>query len=212
MDSSRSIVRVSSVVSGFISSLAVGAILLAGVFLGSCGRVEAKLDEFGTVPDFTLTDQTGAPFSSASALKGVDWIADFIYTTCPGPCPRMSSQMHQVQTGLSDIDPASASKIRLVSFTVDPAHDTPPVLADYARHFGAKPGVWFFLTGPQDTLQHLSRDAFLLGDVNASLEHSTRFVLVDRKSRVRGYYLTEEPDAIKRLIADTKALQRRERD
>ncbi len=208
MDFSRSIVRVSSAV----SCLAAGAILLAGAFLASCGRVQAKLDEYGTVPDFTLTDQNGAPFSSASALKGVDWIADFIYTTCPGPCPRMSSQMHQVQTGLADVDGASAGKIRLVSFTVDPAHDTPPVLADYARHFGAKPGIWYFLTGPADALQHLSRDVFLLGDVNASLEHSTRFVLVDRKSRIRGYYLTEEPDAIARLIADTKALQRRERD
>jgi protein SCO1/2 len=208
MDSSRSIVRASSVVSCF----AVGVVLLAWFFLASCVRVEAKLDEYGTVPDFTLTDQTGAPFSSATALHGVDWIADFIYTSCPGPCPRMSSQMHQVQKGLADVEGASSGKIRLVSFTVDPAHDTPPVLAEYARHFGAKPGIWFFLTGPEDTLQHLSRDAFLLGDVNASLEHSTRFVLVDRKSRIRGYYLTEEPDAISRLIADTKALQRRERD
>jgi protein SCO1/2 len=212
MDSSRSIVRVSNAASGVAPSLAAGVVLLAWVFLASCVRMEAKLDEYGTVPDFTLTDQTGAPFSSATALKGVDWIADFIYTTCPGPCPRMSSQMHQVQKALVDVDGASAGRIRLVSLTVDPVHDTPPVLAEYARHFGAKPGIWFFLTGPQDTLQHLSRDAFLLGDMNASLEHSTRFVLVDRKSRIRGYYLTEEPDAISRLIADTKGLQRRERD
>jgi len=198
MDCSRSIVR--------ISSFALGAISLAGI-LASCGRVEAKLEEYGSVPDFTLIDQNGAPFSSATALRGVDWIADFIYTTCPGPCPRMSSQMHQVQTALSDVD-----GIRLVSFTVDPAHDTPAVLAAYAQRFSAKPGLWFFLTGPADALEHLSRDAFMLGDVNGNLEHSTRFVLVDRESRIRGYYLTSEPDAITRLIADTKALKRRERD
>jgi protein SCO1/2 len=190
MDCLRSIVRV--------SSLAVAASLLI-----ACGRVQAKLGNYGSVPDFSLTDQNGAPFSSATALAGVNWIADFIYTTCPGPCPRMSSQMHQVQTALADVD-----GVRLVSFTVDPAHDTPPVLADYARRYSAKPGIWFFLTGPQETLQHLSRDAFMLGDVNASLEHSTRFVLVDRQSRIRGYYLTSEPDAITRLIADTKALDR----
>ncbi len=161
----------------------------------------------GAVPDFILTDQTGAEFSSATQLHNVDWIADFIYTTCPGPCPRMSSQMHEVERQLADVD-----GVKLVSFTVDPAHDTPPVLAEYAQRFGAKPGVWFFLTGAEQTLQHLSRDVFKLGDVSGNLEHSTRFVLIDRKSQIRGYYLTSEADAITRLVADTKALQRRERD
>ncbi len=185
-------------------SLLPGALLLAG-----CGDnfPRPKLDHLGSVPDFTLTDQTGAEFSSATQLHNVDWIADFIYTTCPGPCPRMSSQMHEVERQLADVD-----GVKLVSFTVDPAHDTPPVLAEYAQRFGAKPGVWFFLTGAEQTLQHLSRDAFKLGDVSGNLEHSTRFVLIDRKSQIRGYYLTSEPDAITRLVADTKALQRRERD
>jgi protein SCO1/2 len=109
--------------------------------------------------------------------------------------------MHQVQTALSGLD-----GFRLVSFTVDPEHDTPPVLNDYSKIFHAEPGIWFFLTGAQPTLQHLSRDVFMLGDVNGSLEHSTRFVLMDRNSKVRGFYLTEEPDAIPRLIADTKRL------
>ena len=184
--------------------------------LAGCSHASAKLDSYGTVPDFTLTDQNGAAFSSAAELKGVDWIADFIYTTCPGPCPRMSSQMHEVQTALSgsdqNADGIPTDKLRLVSFTVDPAHDSPPVLADYAKRFGAKPGIWFFLTGPEDALHHLSRDVFMLGDINGSLEHSTRFVLVDRRSRIRGFYLTSEPDAIARLIADTKSLARRERD
>jgi protein SCO1/2 len=176
------------------------------------GYTPGKLEILGTVPDFTLTDQTGAVFSSATQLRGVDWIADFIYTTCPGPCPRMSSQMHEVQTALLGVDGVPADKLRLVSFTVDPAHDTPPVLADYAKRFSAQPGVWFFLTGPEEALHHLNRDAFMLGDVNGSLEHSTRFVLVDRKSRIRGFYLTSEPDAIARLIVDTMGLARREHD
>jgi protein SCO1 len=198
MDCWRSIVLIFSVVSA------------AGLI--GCSHASAKLGDFGTVPDFTLTDQTGAVFSSATQLHGVDWIADFIYTTCPGPCPRMSSQMHEVQTALLGTDGVPAGKFRLVSFTVDPAHDTPPVLADYAKRFSAKPATWFFLTGPEDALHHLSRDAFMLGDVNGSLEHSTRFVLVDRRSRIRGFYLTSDPDAITRLIDDTKSLARRERD
>jgi protein SCO1 len=183
-------------------SFALGAFALCG-----CSHVSAKVESLGAIPDFTLTDQTGAEFSSAKQLHDVDWIADFIYTTCPGPCPRMSSQMHEVEKQLANVE-----GVRLVSFTVDPTHDTPPVLDEYAKRFGAKPGVWFFLTGPEATLQHLSRDAFKLGDVSGNLEHSTRFVLVDRKSQIRGYYLTSEPDAITRLVADTKALQRRERD
>jgi protein SCO1/2 len=214
MDCWRSIVPTFSVASVAPSALALGTFACCALALSGCGLGygPGKLEILGTVPDFTLTDQAGAAFSSATQLHGVDWIADFIYTTCPGPCPRMSSQMHEVQTALLGDDGIPAGKIRLVSFTVDPAHDTPPVLADYAKRFGAQPGIWFFLTGPEDALHHLSRDAFMLGDVNGSLEHSTRFVLVDRRSRIRGFYLTSDPDAITRLIADTKSLARRERD
>lgn len=163
----------------------------------------AGLPSYSTVPEFTLTDQTGAKFDSASGLRGKVWVANFVYTTCPGPCPRMSSQMHAVQTALAGMD-----GFRLVSFTVDPANDTPPVLAAYATRFSAKPGTWYFLTGAESDLHHLSRNVFMLGDINGSLEHSTRFVLVDRASRIRGFYLTSEPDAITRLIADAKTLLR----
>jgi protein SCO1/2 len=166
--------------------------------LAGCSA-RAGLPSYAVVPDFTLTDQTGAPFQGAAALKGHVWVADFIFTNCTGPCPRMSSQMHQVQTALPD-------KVRLVSFTVDPARDTPEVLAAYAKHFEAQQGRWFFLTGPQEKLHHLGRDVFMLGNVNGDLEHSTRFVLIDEESRVRGFYLTSEEDAIPRLIADAKDL------
>jgi protein SCO1/2 len=108
--------------------------------------------------------------------------------------------MHQVQTALAD------QGARMVSITVDPEHDTPETMTEYARHFEAQPGVWFFLTGPREALNHLDRDVFKLGQVDGSLDHSTRFILVDRKSQVRGYYLTSEPDAITRLIADAKSL------
>jgi len=175
--------------------LATSSVLLVG-----CAEKPA-LPSYGVVPGFTLTDQNGAAFSSVMALQNRVWVADFIFTNCPGPCPRMSSQMHQVQTALS----ANAGA-RFVSFTVDPARDTPPVLAAYAGHFEAAPGKWFFLTGPLPALENLSRNVFKLSDVDGSLEHSTRFVLVDRSSQIRGYYLSSEPDAIPHLIADAKRL------
>jgi protein SCO1/2 len=181
--------------------LASSALILSGC------AAHAGLPQYASIPDFTLTDQTGAAFSSASQLKGHIWIADFIFTNCTGPCPRMSSQMHHVQTGLAGVD-----GVRLVSFTVDPDRDTPPVLAAYASRFEAKPGTWFFLTGPRDSLHQLSRNAFMLGDVDGNLQHSTRIVLVDRSSKIRGFYLTSEDDAIPRLIADAKSLTKEKTD
>src|SRR5262249_46805856 len=111
--------------------------------------------------------------------------------------------MHEVQNVVGKIP-----DVKLVSFTVDPAKDTPPVLLEYAKLHGATSGLWYFLTGPQPTLQMLDKDAFKLGDVNGSLQHSTRFALVDRQSRIRGYYDTSESDAITRLVADVEALAR----
>jgi protein SCO1 len=177
------------------------ASLLALALMG-CAAPHADLPSLGAISDFTLTDQTGASFASAPMLKGHVWVADFMFTNCPGPCPRMSSQMHQVQTALAGQD------VRLVSMTVDPDRDTPQELAKYAAYYSATPGVWYFLTGPRETLNHLGQDVFKLNAVDASLDHSTRFTLVDRKSEIRGYYLTSEPDAITRVIADAKALLR----
>jgi protein SCO1/2 len=178
-----------------VTSSVFGALLLAG-----CSG-KPPLPSYGVVPDFTLTDQNGGAFNSAAKLDKKIWIADFIFTNCPGPCPRMSSQMHQVQTAL-----AGSNAVRFVSFTVDPARDTPPVLAAYAQHFEATPGKWYFLTGAESDLNRMSRGVFMLGNVDGSLEHSTRFTLIDGSGRIRGYYLSSEPEAIPTLIADTKRL------
>jgi protein SCO1/2 len=96
--------------------------------------------------------------------------------------------------------------VRFVSFTVDPANDTPPVLAAYANTHGALPSLWYFLTGPVATLQMLDRDAFKLGNLDATMQHSTRFVLVDGQGRVRGYYDTSDSPSIPKLISDLTSL------
>jgi len=180
--------------------LAVLALVLA---LAACSRRAPALEVFGDIPQFELMAQDGQPFHS-QALAGKIWVADFIYTTCPGPCPRMTSQMREVQDAVLK----TSDDVRLVSFTVDPANDTPPVLAAYAKVHGASSSIWYFLTGPVATLQMLDRDAFKLGDINASMQHSTRFVLVDRQGRIRGYYDTEEASSIPKLISDITALAR----
>jgi protein SCO1 len=168
--------------------------------LAACSRRPPALEVFGQIPQFELVAQNGQPFHS-QVLAGKIWVADFIYTTCPGPCPRMTSQMREVQDAVSKLP-----DVRLVSFTVDPAQDTPPVLAAYAKLHGASPAMWYFLTGPVPTLQMLDRDAFKLADIDATMQHSTRFVLVDRQGRIRGYYDTSDSSSIPKVIADATAL------
>ncbi|MGI8741491.1 MAG: SCO family protein [Bryobacteraceae bacterium] len=177
---------------------------LAIVLLGCRRNTQSPaLEIFGVVPAFQLTAQTGQPFDSRGTLAGMIWVADFIFTNCPGPCPRMTSQMHQVQEAVHRMP-----NVRLVSFTVDPARDTPPVLAAYAKAHHAAHQQWYFLTGPQATLNDLCRNVFKLGNVDGSLAHSTRFILIDQKSQIRGYYDTSEPDSIPKLVADIHALAR----
>lgn len=170
------------------------------IVLAGCYSHKTSFDDFGVVPEYTLTAQDGQQFDS-KLLAGKIWVADFIYTTCPGPCPRMTSQMHDVQNAILKMP-----DVKLVSFTIDPANDTPPVLAQYAKVHGALATDWYFLTGPVPTLQMLDRDTFKLGNIDGTLEHSTRFVLVDRQGHIRRYYDTSESDAISRLISDIRDL------
>jgi protein SCO1/2 len=161
---------------------------------------------YGSVPQFQLVNQGGQPFGSAQ-LTGKIWIADFIFTTCPGPCPMISTRMSELQKPLKKTD------VQLVSFTVDPDKDTPEVLRGYAEKLRAQPGRWNFLTGARATIYHLSRDGFKLAVSNDSEEagipvHSTRMVLVDRHGKIRGYYEATEADAVTKLLADTSHLLR----
>jgi protein SCO1/2 len=174
-------------------------ILVAATF--ACIRPK-PLPVLAQLPEFHLVDQAGQPFDSRS-LNGHVWVANFIYTTCNGPCPMMSSQMHLVQTATAD-----TPGVKLVSFTVDPAHDTPAVLAEYAKRFKYDPARWHFLTGDMACLNDLGLQGFKLNTVDGRLNHSTRFVLVDRQQRIRGYYLSSEDGFLPRLVHDVRQLER----
>jgi protein SCO1/2 len=167
---------------------------------------QRSVSSYGTVPSFQLTNQNGQPFGSAQ-LAGKIWIADFVYTTCPGPCPMISSRMSELQKPLEKTD------VHLISFSVDPEKDTPEVLRGYAEKLQAEPERWDFLTGPKSAIYQLSHDGFKLAvsdgsDAQGVPVHSTRMVLVDRHGQIRGYYDTAEPDAMTKLLADTNHLLR----
>jgi protein SCO1 len=169
---------------------------------------QRTVSSYGTVPSFEFINQNGQPFGSAQ-LAGKIWIADFVYTTCPGPCPMISSRMSELQKPLEKTD------VRLVSFSVDPEKDTPEVLRGYAERLQAEPGRWDFLTGLKSAIYRLSHDGFKLAisdgsDAEGIPVHSTRMVLVDRHGEIRGYYDATEPDAVTKLLADTNHLLRQQ--
>jgi cytochrome oxidase Cu insertion factor (SCO1/SenC/PrrC family) len=164
------------------------------------------ISSYGKVPPFQLTNQEGRAYGSTN-LKGKIWIADFIFTMCPGPCPMISSRMSELQKPLENTD------VHLVSFSVDPEHDTPAILRGYAEKLQAKPQRWDFLTGSKTVIYDLSRNGFKLAVAdgvtqNGTPVHSTRVVLIDRAGEIRGYYDATAPDAVTKLLADTNHLLR----
>jgi len=145
---------------------------------------------------------------TSADLAGRVWIADFVFTRCPDVCPLLSTRMAALQKSLATGD----DPVRLVSISVDPAHDTPAVLAEYAERYHAGPG-WLFLTGSRDAVAGLLRDGFRVafaddGPPASPITHSDRFVLVDRQLRVRGYYHGNDQADLRRLVADAAAVRR----
>ncbi len=188
--------------------------VLTGVALFSLRQAQVNaharrsIASYGSVPAFQLTNQNGQPFGSAQ-LTGKIWIADFVFTSCPGPYPMISSRMSEMQR------PLEKSDVRLVTFSVDPETDTPEVLRGYAERLHAKPGRWEFLTGDKDAIYNLTREGFKLAvaegeDEDAEVVHSTRAVLVDRQGTIRGYFDITAPDGVTTLLAETSKLLRQQ--
>jgi cytochrome oxidase Cu insertion factor (SCO1/SenC/PrrC family) len=177
-----------------------GALTLGG------GKGEEPAD-FGVVPDFTLTERSGRALTRAD-LAGAPWIADFVYTNCPEACPVLSGEMARLHRRLGE-------RVRLVSFSVDPARDTPQALAAYADRFGASRTSWLFVTGPVDSMRRLIGRGFHLAVADAppdepdfvgAIAHSEKIVLVDGDLRIRRYYDGGTDRWIESAIADLARL------
>lgn len=121
------------------------------------------LGNFGTVPDFTLIERSGR-LVTRTDLQGLVWAANFFYTNCPDTCPLQSARMARLQGDFAD-----ARDVRLVSISVDPEHDTPDVLRDYAQRFGAAPERWLFLTGAKVAIYRLAQEGFHLSVVDPEM-------------------------------------------
>lgn len=163
----------------------------------------------GVAPAFSLVSEAGAAFTEAD-LRGHTTVLDFIFTRCPDVCPTLSAQLAAVRRGLP-ARPYNGPPMRYVSITVDPAFDTPPVLAAYAERFGAAPGSWFLLTGTVeqiDTVVAGFQQALSRSDAPAGvpdITHSQRFLLIDAEGRLRAFHETDAA-GIDALVRDIEAL------
>ena len=182
-----------------------------GVVAGMGGASPQRLPKISTIPPFTLNERGGKVITNRD-LTGKVWVADFVYTMCPGPCPMVTAEMAKIQQATAN-DP----HVQLVTFTVDPQTDTPPVLAAYADKFHADPNKWWFLTGPEKPLYDLIERGFLqaVEDDRGSQQngqftvtHSTNFALIDANGIMRGAYQSQDPDECKQLLKDIAVLER----
>ena len=159
--------------------LIVFATLLA---LAGCNRARQEFGAYpvtyytSSLPDVTLTDQYGQHVPLAS-LKGKPLLFDFIYTSCPGECQLLTQHMKLIAAKLG---PALGPKVSLVSVTVDPEHDRPSRLLDYAKAFNANVKGWYFLTGSPAQIDELMRPFRLerLRDSNGEIIHVPGYFLV----------------------------------
>lgn len=161
---------------------------------------------YHSVPPFTFTDHYGQAFGSKD-LEGKLFVVEFFFATCKTICPKMTMQMKRVQQAYKD-DP----EINLVSFTVNPAADTVPVLSTYAQKHGAMKGKWSFLTGDKKEIYDLARYGFfattLEGDGGPhDFIHTDQLILVDKDMRIRGFYSGTDYEEVNKLIDEIKVLK-----
>ncbi|MBU6183235.1 MAG: SCO family protein [Verrucomicrobia bacterium] len=166
----------------------------------------ASLDRIAQVPPFELADQNGAAVTLDS-LKGKIWVANFIFTRCKGPCPITAARMAELNTKLKK----ARDGVQLITFTVDPEYDTPPVLAQFGESLGADPAHWQFLTGTpaaindvvvKGLLQPISREP------DGTPAHSTRMVIVDGEGWLRSYHEGLDSEAVQKVMVDIGELLR----
>ncbi len=190
----------------------VAAVTLIGVTFVSFKQAKPAneiLPPIATVPEFSFTSQTGETVTRGD-LEGQVWVADFIFTRCPGPCPVMTSRMKELQSAIE----GKGGGVKLVSVTVDPEHDTPEVLREYGEKHGADPEVWKFLTGNPDEITQFVQKGMLQplakGDDDLPV-HSQRFIVVDAEGRIRSYHDLDDQALIPELLMDIGGLMRERR-
>ncbi|AFM03502.1 uncharacterized protein SCO1/SenC/PrrC, involved in biogenesis of respiratory and photosynthetic systems [Bernardetia litoralis DSM 6794] len=155
---------------------------------------------------FSLTNQLGKTMTEKD-FRGSIYVANFILTRCTqNICPKMASEMIRVQEAFKD-----NKDVKIISYSIDPTYDTPEILKEYAEKYNADNSKWFFLTGTEDQIFEQAKCSYFLpaqkNDTYVNIDHSERFVLVDKKGQIRGYYKGTELVDVDRLIHEIQVLQ-----
>lgn len=170
--------------------------------------VDADMQRTGRdhrIAPFKLIDQRGDTVTNAT-FEGKIYVADFFFTTCPSICPKMTANMGEVAAHYRD-----EPRIMFLSHTVMPRVDSVPVLAAYGAKHGADPERWKLVTGPKEHIYELARRSYFAvtteGDGGeADFIHTENFILVDNKSRIRGFYDGTSKQEMERLKQDVALL------
>jgi protein SCO1/2 len=177
--------------------------MLGLVALGVRTRAEPALPQaMWDVPHFSFTDQDGKTISDASMRDSI-WVATVFFTQCPGVCPMMSARMAELQKNVPLPD------VKIVSFSLDPEHDTPEIMHAYADRFGADSARWHMLTGEKQTLYDTAHGLRLVAEPahdGQPILHTQKVLLVDCQNGVRGIYDTNDDDSMKLLARDARGL------
>lgn len=192
-------------------ALVAGSLAVASVLARGERDTDAELPVLGQVPDAALVDQRGERLTTAD-LRGRVTIVNFIFTRCTTVCPVTSMKMQR----LAERTRSAAGSIQLLSVSVDPAHDTPAVLREFASRYAADPLRWRFVTGDPAAVRAAVEDGFKIGieqrgEVGGvpDIVHGGHFVLVDQSLAIRGYYSSDEGERLDALVADALRLAAR---
>jgi protein SCO1/2 len=201
------------------------AVSVVLVFLTLCTAPEKKLPILGyrdvnmvekngetiadtiyhTIGDFRVHNQDGNVITNATFSDKI-YVADFFFTTCPTICPVMTAQMLRVYDQYQTND-----KVKLVSYTIDPKHDSVSVLKEYANKLEVSSNTWHFVRAGKDSIYNLAEKSYMVRAAEDQFApggfiHSGAFALVDPKRRIRGLYDGTRPEDVDRLIAEIRIL------
>ena len=163
--------------------------------------------KYHTIADFSFVNQNGDTITQKN-YEGKIYVADFFFTTCGSICPKMSTNLVDVQKAV-----LNNPKVMLLSHTVFPEVDSVSVLKACAIKYGVVDSKWNVVTGDKKEIYTMARKSYLavkLGrpDQLYDMVHTENFVLVDQKRRVRGFYDGTNKDEIKRLLEDIDFLSK----
>jgi protein SCO1 len=175
----------------------------AGRPLNRSAKETGTLPELSRVPEFSFRNQNDQPWGSRE-LAGKPYLAAFMFTRCPSICPALTARMKEIDAAVKK----SGQSLQLISISVDPENDSPPVLKAYANKHGAAEHNWAFLTGDYQAIAKTSEEGFkvgLSGTVDESkphlgITHGSHLILVDGKGTIRGYFRSSDDETVTAVV------------